>query len=527
MPGASSLASSCSPSPIPTPSSSRSGCPHAISASSPSGWTHLPSDLLIPIARFASFGTLLHLALVHRRLHQLVLQPPSSDASYQSMWSRAAASFTVIEESSGYHVDPRQTRAVRVGSDQIECAQSDFGRVLSLLSVLRHVPALQIGLVKRELQPGLEYAKSDTLASLFPSLEHFTRLRQLALVGMDGGEGANELVDALEALPLLSSLELSPQHKLYNARLTATLQQLCSGQLRHLSLPQQQLHWFTFSFERQHMLARREQRTFVMPRYALPSLHVSHAVDVTRGPHLYSDDLHASLFPQLLHFGVDSRYSQILTTRFALPPLHSLTVVGLTTAELSHIATRAFCLRSEPDDQQPNYRRGARTMLTHSPRSAQQLSISDGSRRWADSDCRTSILPHTSATAAAPLSLTYFDFLRGMQLADLIRLLDPVSPPVCAQTLTHLALRVRWQDRTDAASWLPRLPSLYPALTHVHIGVEDERGVGWRTRVLQWDAALRDVRTALGAVWCDEAADVLCHREDVAWRRSVGLAKEW
>ena len=73
-----------------------------------------------------------------------------------------------------------------------------------------------------------------------------------------------------------------------------------------------------------------------------------------------------------------------------------------------------------------------------------------------------------------------------------------------------------------AARWLPSLPSMYPSLTHVHVGVQCEPSRSDRVPCAEWDAALLDVRTKLSSVWCDSVDDVVACREDVAWRRSVG-----
>ena len=40
----------------------------------------------------------------------------------------------------------------------------------------------------------------------------------------------------------------------------------------------------------------------------------------------------------------------------------------------------------------------------------------------------------------------------------------------------------------------------------------------------KWVVAVRRLQDVRGAVWCDSADDVVAWREDVQWRRSVGLA---
>ena len=130
-------------------------------------------------------------------------------------------------------------------------------------------------------------------------------------------------------------------------------------------------------------------------------------------------------------------------------------------------------------------------------------------------------------TQPSPLSnLVYLDFLNGLTLADLTYLFDRASPPNFAGQLTHFALRVHWTDRAAAAALLLSLPSLYPSLTHVHVDVKSKQNNGRLPECAEWDAAVRVVRAELDSAWCDSVDEVMACREDVAWRRSVGLAAQ-
>jgi len=153
----------------------------------------------------------------------------------------------------------------------------------------------------------------------------------------------------------------------------------------------------------------------------------------------------------------------------------------------------------------------------------QQLSIADEVHRRQQSTRLPFIFPLPSA-APFPLSrLTYLDFLHGLTLVNLTSLLAAKSPPIFAAQLTHLALRVHSDDRRAAAASLSSLPSLYPSLTHVHIGVQDKLSDEQSSECVVWDAVMQRVRAAVGAAWCDSADDVVAWREDVMWRREVGL----
>ena len=87
--------------------------------------------------------------------------------------------------------------------------------------------------------------------------------------------------------------------------------------------------------------------------------------------------------------------------------------------------------------------------------------------------------PFTARVSTGPCvlsSLVCLEFLNGLIHTHLAGLLDAAAPPTFAAQLTHLALRVRWQDRSPVLPYrCPLYHRLYPSLTHVHVGV-DEHG---------------------------------------------------
>ena len=121
---------------------------HPSTASSPdfvttasSDWAQLPTELLSLIAGYASFRVLLDLALVNRRLHQLMLRP-ASDANHVSMWRHYPPVRVEVEERSRFNDWRRAVyRALCIGDDRFGCTHHSFEHVSSLLPVLRHITA--------------------------------------------------------------------------------------------------------------------------------------------------------------------------------------------------------------------------------------------------------------------------------------------------------------------------------------------------------------------------------------------------
>ena len=153
-------------------------------------------------------------------------------------------------------------------------------------------------------------------------------------------------------------------------------------------------------------------------------------------------------------------------------------------------------------------------------RHLRQLGITDDSSMYDRGDKpNLHIFPQPSAAPTALSQLTYLDFVHGLRLVDWAYLLTPTSPPVFAARLTHLALLVQFQDTADVARLLYCLPSMYPSLTRLHVGVDHEgrEALSWCVE-WEWDAAVQALRTAMGRVWCEEVADVLAGRDDIQHR---------
>ena len=178
-----------------------------------------------------------------------------------------------------------------------------------------------------------------------------------------------------------------------------------------------------------------------------------------------------------------------------------------------------FC---RDDSPMQSYRSMLRETLIRAPR-MQQLAVRDGTIKQPSSH---HISPPASMRPYHLSSLVYLEFIDGLLLADWTYLLTAAAPPVFAAQLTHLALRVHWRNRAAAAALLPSLPSLYPSLTHVHIGVQDRWSSGPPTVSAEWDAALRAVRAAVGSAWCESVHNVVACREDIVWLRSAGLSMQ-
>ena len=131
------------------------------------------------------------------------------------------------------------------------------------------------------------------------------------------------------------------------------------------------------------------------------------------------------------------------------------------------------------------------------------------------------IFPPPAVALATLSSLVYLDFLHGTTIADWRYLLTAASRPCFAAQLTHLALRVWWEDQAVVADLLPSLPVMYPSLTHVHVGVQGKQSDEPLAVCEQWDA-VQEVQAAVGGAWRD-AADVVACRDDVVWRRGMGV----
>ena len=171
-----------------------------------------------------------------------------------------------------------------------------------------------------------------------------------------------------------------------------------------------------------------------------------------------------------------------------------------------------------------------RTVWVRAPRCLQQLSVSYRTLDRLDNygahvfpPPSTPMSSSFSPAVSALSNIVYVDFIDGLTARDWKYLLTPNTPPVFAAQLTHLALRLHAKNRVAAAPLLPSLPVIYPKLSHVHIGVLAWRDNGRVADCPPWDAAVRAVRAEFDTAWCDNANEVVAWREDVQWRRAVGL----
>ena len=110
-------------------------------------------------------------------------------------------------------------------------------------------------------------------------------------------------------------------------------------------------------------------------------------------------------------------------------------------------------------------------------------------------------------------------------LADWANLLNVSAPPVFAPRLTHLSIRLYSHDTTAAAAMLPSLPAMYPSLTHVHVGVQDAYDA-YNVQGVEWSVAVQAVQAAVGSAWCENEADVVSWRDDVAETCKAGLTAQ-
>ena len=317
------------------------------------------------------------------------------------------------------------------------------------------------------------------------------------------------LASALNSMPSLTNLGLHACEIKHNNELTAALHRLCNSQLDHLTLPCHQLLRLT----QQH------------PPSAMPRLRSLAVIDMALTPIAGNCVGSLELFPSLLHLRVSSRQLAMQLTAVRPPQsLSSFTVVHLNGGRFAHITARSFQLTWA---NQMAEEKGC-DLFARAPSGMQQLTVSYLTAttwgKYRTARIFPKKLPATfSASAVALSNLVYIDLSDGLTLGDLAYLLTPASPPVFAAQLTHLAIRVHPKDRIAAAVLLPSLPAMYPKLSHVHFGLKVGHENQRVRACAQWDEAVQTARAALGTAWCDSAHEVVSGREDVAWRRSVGM----
>ena len=438
-----------------------------------------------------------------------------SNSSRSSIWPHYPPVTITVKER--LHKQVGEEHVVQVGSDEFVVKRRNREYVLSLLFVLRHVTSLRLVFTGEGYASLRRAGKFHVPSALLNSLRHFSHLRFLEVQSIRPAT-ERSLQAALDLLPSLTRWEVLFSYHGTDGRagwtLARVLFRLCTRHVMYLTVSNCMVRMLDQLVQYDHA----------------PAMPQIHSLTVTAAPHWpYTVQLGRVIircFPSLLHLTVSS--NEVIRDFAAepLPPLSSLTLYGATQADMSDINTRTFCL-FEPEGGYWNDRREeVRVMLTHAPRTQQlALSVNDTLRvKWrlmSDNGCH--IFP-SGSTLSSPFSgLVYLEFLDGLALADLTYLLDATSPPVFADQLTHLALSVQRKDRAAAAALLPPLSSIYPSLTHAHVGVEGVRIGEQLTEWAQWDTAVRAVRAAVGSAWCDRASAVVACRDDVAWRRSTGL----
>jgi len=468
-----------------------------------SNWAQLPTELLSLIVACSSLRPLLRLALVNRRLHRLLLHPSST-----SLWS-AYPPATVTVEERAFNLVVRR-RMVRVGGDIFQFKHRDGASIWPLFVALRNIPALRLDFDRPGLT--LHAALIEVPLALCPPLQNFTQLRALEIRGMRYVT-ADSLAAALDSLPSLITLLLANFDVTETDQLVPTLHRLCSTQLDHLTLSRRQLH---------HLV--KHQPSATMPRLCSLAMFESWELNDSEGrPCDAIDSSWTAQFPSLLHLSVADPSLLRELSDTTLPPLASFQaqLADVDDVDLAHISAHSLSLRCFDDEDGEQRSREKIAQLLRNAPPMQQLTVADVRISRTYSAAVNSVFSPAVASPACLSTILYLEWCEGLTLADWTYLLTPTSPPIFAGQLTHLALAVQRDDVGAAAAELPSLPAMYPALTHVHVGVQFEKEQ--RTGCAEWDAAVQAVRSALGAAWCDSADGVLAWREDVAWKRSVGI----
>ena len=484
-----------------------------------SRWAHLPTELLALIFALVSFRVALHLALVNRRLYELIAKHHTASTS---LWHQYPPVAFVVDVHS--HKRAKQYK-VHVRAESVNIKRSADGLVswllsdtdsftlprhgaqlaTALLSVLRGVAALWLDFPNYFPSPSAanQFYRAVQPSSILYELRHFSRLRCLRVKGV-ARLSEPTLAAALSSLPMLVQLEYISDKSRAEDSLIAELQRLCARQLLQLTISRIQLHQLVAHLP-----------PVVMP--TLQSLAVTTPYDTYSNRSLGAVDRSwVDLFPSLRHLtNREYDFQRQLATEerlhLASYTAHCESMPALLNSRTFRLLCRSYELWGLRMSR----------VLAHSP-NLQQLSLSACTWREQDKPRPHSVFPSAADHPAALSNLTYIDFVNGLVIADLTYLLTASSPPVFAQQLTHIALKVDRLDRAAAAPLLVRLPAMYPALTHAHIGVEG-RPHWVLSACEQWTEAIKAVREQLGAVWCDDAADVEAWREDVAWKRANKL----
>ena len=194
-------------------------------------------------------------------------------------------------------------------------------------------------------------------------------------------------------------------------------------------------------------------------------------------------------------------------------------------ADLTCFNMCTFCLRYPRE-----YRGGLSLVqckaLLSAPR-MQQLSVS-AKPNAGEHFVQVFLLP-VAAVPAAQFNLVYLGFPDGLTHADLTYLLTAAAPPVFAAQLTHLALKLHYQENKTAAAALLPVGAFTVPVAHTRACGRAGYAEGWwltgrgNRECAEWDAAVQALRAVVGSAWCERVTDVVACREDAAWRRNIGL----
>ena len=517
----------------------------------PSGWLDLPAELVVCVTRFLPRFALV-LSSVHRRLYALIRGssegwPPivsgatSASSSSSSSGSSAHVAFwrdmplaTVIVDELCALVE------VEVEQRRVQLfAREDPSSVPSVLASLRDVPVCRFVVMASRGPPIIS---RPVLLTCLHALRSFAQLTSLSLeLERNPRHGRpvapdpvlDALATSLHSLHQLRSLQVYTGSVAVisglwstNKALRAVLRRLCREQIEHIGLPDAWLRELT----------RHDKHS----RAAAPPMPRVRSFEYTgtcgwdhQGRDKAAVDLLA-VFPSLTHADLPYHNDKLILLRPTLPRVATLRLnldwldvrdSSAYTVPAAHSSSQQAALLAHPLQTLCVLDRWPREWKLEQMR--RLLSLTPHLRQFAVTDRagddRELPIPYgpQMLTALQPLTnLTYLQIDTSVEARDLRCLLTPASPPAFAASLRQLALVCRVQSRRAIAKLLPSLPSMYPALTHCHIGAAKAMSM-WSASSERWDAAVQVLKTALGPAWCESKADVVAWRADVMWRREL------
>jgi len=516
---------------------------------SSSDWLDLPAELmLLSVTRFLpNYRFLLVLSSVHRRLYELIHRPSVGGKSSASGPTSSSASSSFTRTLFWQHVGPvrvvlideSQQRQVSLHVERYRAVLSNRKAAMALprlLHSLRSVLACSLHLCAGYRQPFISTQWLQTCWQALGEYSHLTSLR-LALDCTPTGKhqpparqaAVDTLVTSLNSLHHLNCLELDGgvewliSNDLPKA-LCTTLRRLCSEQLEHVALSEGWLQAVAWQ-EEQCSIAYPSMPRVRSFKFTSQFRHISAIASLAAFPSLTHVDLTSHQATAHIPF---AQLPPVSSLRFNLGSLTTDTSTALPTARtreaaVSVLPVQTLCVLGTLTAA-GSYQ--LRDLLSCTP-DIQQFAMGPQAGQWRHSPTffDTDVL-----AALHPLAnLTYLQLDYGLCDEDWQSLLTPATPPAFATSLLHLALCCHPDERDTAAALLPSLPSMYPALTHCHVdGQVAEtlvRGAD-SLEIQQWKAAVKALRTALGAVWCESAAEVVAWRADVMWRREAYIVAE-